>query len=98
MQASLYHFLPDPLPVLRRMLAAARRQVVVAEPVRNLTCSGLPLLGPLSRMLTDPGVGRQSHRFTEGALDDLMRGLCPRPPRTRLIRGGREKIYLIEKH
>ncbi len=98
MQASLYHFLPDPLPVLGRMLAAARRQVIVAEPVRNLTSSRLPLFGPLFGALTDPGVGSQPHRFTEGALDDLVRGLCPRPPLTRLIAGGREKIYLIEKH
>lgn len=97
MQASLYHFLPDPLPVLGRMLAAARKQVIVAEPIRNLSSSGLPLLGPLSRLLTDPGIGRQPHRFTEDALDDLIRGLSPRRPRTVLISGGREKIYVIEK-
>ncbi len=97
MQASLYHFLPDALPVLGRMLKAARRQVVVAEPVRNLSCSGLPLLGRLARRLTDPGVGGQPHRFTEGALDELMNRISARPPRTRLIDGGREKIYLIEK-
>jgi SAM-dependent methyltransferase len=97
MQASLYHFLPDPLPVLGRMLGAARKQVIVAEPVRNLTSSRLPLLGPLSRLLTDPGVGRQPYRFTEVALDELIGSLYPRSPRTQLISGGREKIYVIEK-
>src|SRR5262249_28202596 len=30
-QAALYHFLPDPDPVLARMLDAARRAVIVAE-------------------------------------------------------------------
>ncbi|MBV9928609.1 MAG: class I SAM-dependent methyltransferase [Acidobacteria bacterium] len=97
MQASLYHFLPDPLPVLGRMLAAARKQVIVAEPVRNLSSSKLPLLGPLARRLTDPGVGSQPYRFTEGGLNDLMLSLGTRPPRTRLISGGREKLYVIEK-
>lgn len=97
MQASLYHFLPDPLPVLGRMLAAARKQVIVAEPVRNISSSKLPLLGPLARRLTDPGVGSQPYRFTEGGLNDLMLSLCTRPPRTRLISGGREKVYVIER-
>src|SRR6185437_9874195 len=32
MLASLYQFLPDPAPVLLRMLRAARERVVVAEP------------------------------------------------------------------
>src|ERR1044071_6340186 len=31
MQASLYHFLPDALPILGRMLQAATRQVIIAE-------------------------------------------------------------------
>ncbi len=97
MQASLYHFLPDPLPILGRMLEAARKQVIVAEPVRNLSSSRLPLLGPLARRLTDPGVGGQQYRFTEGALDELMKSLCSEPPEVRLIGGGREKVYVIEK-
>ncbi len=97
MQASLYHFLPDPLPVLGRMLRAARERVIVAEPVRNLSCSGLPLLATLARSLTDPGVGGQRYRFTEGALDELMKSLCSEPPAARHIGGGREKIYVIEK-
>lgn len=98
MQASLYHFLPDPLPVLGRMLEAARVRVIIAEPVRNLSCSRLPLLGPLARLLTDPGVGRQPYRFTEDVLDEVIRSLCTCRPRSNLIGGGREKIYVIDKH
>lgn len=97
MQASLYHFLPDPLPVLGRMLEAARKQVIVAEPIRNLASSRLPLVGPLARLLTDPGVGGPPRRFTEVALDELMKSLCPRPSQSYLIDGGREKIYVIER-
>src|SRR5215211_4230426 len=36
MQASLYHFLPDAAPIVERMLEAARRKVIIAEPIRNL--------------------------------------------------------------
>jgi SAM-dependent methyltransferase len=97
MQASLYHFLPDPLPVLGRMMEAARRQVVIAEPIRNLSSSRLPLLGALARLLTDPGVGSQPLRFTEMTLDAVMGSLCTRPPRSFLICGGREKLYIIKK-
>src|SRR5713101_2973244 len=37
MQASLYQFLPDVRPVIDRMLAAAGKTLVVAEPIHNLT-------------------------------------------------------------
>ena len=97
MQASLYHFLPDPLPVLGRMMEAARERVVIAEPIRNLSCSKLPLLGALARLLTDPGVGSQPYRFTEGALDSVIGSLCVRPPHSFPICGGREKLYVIER-
>lgn len=97
MQASLYHFLPDPRPVLGRMLDAARERIIVAEPVRNLASSRLPLLGPLARRLTDPGVGNQPLRFNKSSLDELMDSIYSRPPRTRHVAGGREKIYVIEK-
>jgi SAM-dependent methyltransferase len=98
MQASLYHFLPDPLPILNRMLEAAREQIIVAEPIRNLTCTKLPLLTSFARLLTDPGIGGQPYRFTERTLDDTMSNLCSHAPHTLLISGGREKIYVIQKH
>ncbi len=45
MQASLYQFLPDAAPVVRRMLRAARQRVIIAEPIRNLSDSRLPIAG-----------------------------------------------------
>lgn len=98
MQASLYHFLPDPLPVLNRMMEAAHKQVIVAEPIRNLTCTKLPVLASFARLLTDPGVGAQLNRFTERTLDKLMSNLYSHKPQTLLIRGGREKLYVLQKH
>jgi hypothetical protein len=95
MQASLYHFLPDALPVVERMMRAARRQVIIAEPIRNLAASDSPLLATLGRIFTNPGVGEQSRRFTEESLDGLFSGYAPQVDQSFLIAGGREKVYVI---
>ena len=97
MQASLYHFLPDPRPVLNRMVEAACNQVIIAEPVRNLAQTRWPALASFARVLTDAGTGRQPRRFTERSLDELLAGLSLPVRRAFLISGGREKIYVIDK-
>src|SRR6185312_9404568 len=68
MHASLYHFLPDPGAIVDRMLKAARRQVIIAEPIRNLSTSNLPLISRLASGHADPGSGNHRHRFTEETL------------------------------
>jgi SAM-dependent methyltransferase len=95
MQASLYHFLPDPLPIVERMLKAARRQVIIAEPVRNLTTSHSPLLAMLGRVFTKTGAGEQPRRFTEESLDKLFAVYERQVDQSFLIAGGREKVYVI---
>ena len=97
MQASLYHFLPDAGRILDRMLEAARKAVIVAEPVRNLAHSRLWFVAWLSRKLTDPGSGSQPRRFVETELDDLMRGRGHLLRREFLSPGGREKVYVFDK-
>ncbi|MBF6221165.1 class I SAM-dependent methyltransferase [Nocardia abscessus] len=95
MQASLYHFLPEPQPLIDRMLAAANRQVIVAEPIRNLATSDNPLLATIGKRFTDAGDGEQAHRFTERTLDVLFTAYQPRVARQSLIAGGREKLYVL---
>ena len=95
MQASLYHFLPDGAAIVDRMVRAARRQVIIAEPIRNLADSKIPFLSALARRQTDPGIGEQSHRFTESTLDKLMSRYTSRPNRSFLIPGGREKVFVL---
>jgi glycosyltransferase involved in cell wall biosynthesis len=55
MCSSLYHFGDEADAVVDRMRRAARRGVVVSEPVRNL--SAAPVVGELVAALTNPGVG-----------------------------------------
>jgi len=95
MQASLYHFLPDPKPVVDRMLKAARRQVIIAEPVRNLATSESRLLSTLGRVLTNPGVGEHSLRFNPQTLDEFFSGYGSRVMQSFSIAGGREKVYVL---
>ena len=97
MQSSLYHFLPDAAPIVERMLAAAERKVLIAEPIRNVADSPSPLLALLARKLTNPGTGDQPHRFNEARLDALLQPYRQRGQvvESRLIAGGREKLYVL---
>ncbi|MDQ6750463.1 MAG: class I SAM-dependent methyltransferase [Actinomycetota bacterium] len=95
LQASLYHFIESAASsVIERMLVAAEREVIIAEPIRNLTNGRLPLSRALGA-LADPGTGAQPHRYTEQTLDRL---LAPHHARLRtafLLPGGREKAYVL---
>ncbi len=97
MQSSLYHFLPDAAPIVERMLAAAEKQVLIAEPIRNLADSPSALLAFLARKLTNPGTGDQPHRFNEPRLDALLQSYRQRGQvvESRLIASGREKLYIL---
>jgi SAM-dependent methyltransferase len=94
-QASLYHFLPHAGALIDRMLDAARERVIVAEPIRNLASSGLPLVGFLGRRAADPGVGGHAARFDQSSLDSLMAAYAARTLTAFVIPGGREKVFVL---
>jgi SAM-dependent methyltransferase len=96
MQASLYQFLPDAAPIVRRMLEAARAQVIIAEPVRNLSCSRFGVLAALARRQADAGLGTRPLRFTRKTLAAFFEGLPLRPRRRFPIPGGREDVYVFD--
>jgi SAM-dependent methyltransferase len=96
MQASLYQFLPDPAPVVARMLRAARERVVIAEPVRNLATGRNRVLAALARRQTDPGLGARPRRFTEETLGAFIDGLGVRVAREFHVPGGREKVFVLD--
>ena len=96
MQASLYHFLPDASPVVNRMLQAARRQVIIAEPIRNLATSDSRLLALIGRMFSNAGTGEQHFRFSESSLAEFFSKYSSRVVQSFPIAGGREKIYVLQ--
>jgi hypothetical protein len=82
MCSSLYHFGDRLDEVIGKMRQAARRAVIVSEPVRNL--SDAPLVGRLAAALTNPGVGAFTARFDL----DRFQATCERTGRAR-VRSGR---------
>jgi SAM-dependent methyltransferase len=97
-QSSLYHFLPDASSVIERIIAAAEKRVLIAEPIRNVAGSALRPIAFLARKLTNPGTGDQPDRFNEATLDALMERYRRRVHalRCELIAGGREKLYILD--
>ncbi len=95
MQASLYHFLPDPGRVVDLLLAAARSLVIITEPVRNLANSDVKVVAMLGRRLTDPGTGEQARRFTEASLDAFMARYGALVVEAEPVAGGREKLIAL---
>ena len=97
MQASLYHFLPEPSPVVDRMLSAARKQVIIAEPIRNLSSSDSRLLSLAGKLFTNPGVGDHSQRFNEATLDHFFSRYRSLVQQSFLVAGGREKLFILSR-
>lgn len=94
-QASLYHFLPDPSPIVDRMLRAAKKQAIIAEPIRNLSSSGSRLLSFFGKALTNPGTGDHTRRFDEASLDLFFKRYLSSVQQSYLIAGGREKLFVL---
>ena len=92
MQASLYQFHDVADALLPRLWAAARRRLVIAEPVRNLAQSRVALVRWLGRALTQTPDRVHTFRYTEALLLALYRR-CQIPV-SRLDRtpGGREVV------
>lgn len=96
MQGSLYHFLPDPAPIVERMLEAAGRTVILSEPIRNLSQSRLPGVAVLAALATNAGYGAQPNRFDEVALDRFFEAFSERIVESSLVARGREKLYVLQ--
>jgi SAM-dependent methyltransferase len=96
MQASLYHFLPDAVPILKRMRDAATRALIISEPINNFAKSSVGVLRKISASLTDVGRGPETERFNESMLDHLFTAANCHPTKTSLICHGREKLVIVE--
>jgi SAM-dependent methyltransferase len=95
MQASLYHFLPDAEPIVRRMLAAARERVVISEPVRNLAQSRAAIVARLASAGTATARGAQAQHFDGASLGALMARFGETILTSQPVPGGREHVYVL---
>jgi glycosyltransferase involved in cell wall biosynthesis len=69
--SSLYHFRAQEDQLLEKLKAAARRAVIISEPVRNVSSSRIPLIGRAAARLSHPGVGDAGARYDRAALERL---------------------------
>jgi glycosyltransferase involved in cell wall biosynthesis len=72
MVSSLYHFRANAEALLERMLKAARKGVVISEPVQNWS-SQPSLLGKAAGWLSNPGVGEYHERYDLAQFETLVR-------------------------
>lgn len=63
MCSSLYQFYESRDEVFAKLMAAARRKVIISEPVRNIAASSFAPIASLGRFFTNPGFGDSRHRF-----------------------------------
>ncbi len=71
MASSLYHFIGRRHELVTRMQKAARREVLVLEPVVNLSGSSSGPIAALGRWLSSPGIGEHHERFDLGSFHRL---------------------------
>lgn len=71
MQASLYQFHGTAESLLRRLWQAAGRQLIIAEPVRNLSSSRNPLVRRIGTVLSRTDEARHPFRYTACDLVEL---------------------------
>jgi SAM-dependent methyltransferase len=72
---SLYHFFPDCRAVLERMIASARREVIVLEPVRNASQSCHRLLRWVGRSANRVNGRTLEFFFDEHSFSELARSV-----------------------
>ncbi len=94
LQSSLYQFIPRHDSVLRKLAAAARIALIIAEPVKNLGGSSNPILKWAGRAMNNPGTGTITHRFSHESIAEALKPY--KIVKTQEICGGREMLFVIE--
>lgn len=98
MISSLYHFYPEPEIIIKKMLAAAKRNVIIVEPVKNWLNAKSMIISRLVLFLTDEGGGKNKFRFTEESLAKLMQEhFKENIVRIEKMKNKKEKIYILKK-
>jgi len=92
-QDSLYQFIPEHERLIELLLSAAGAQVIVSEPVRNMTGSPNPLAHWLGCTFSNPGTGQKRHRFNREMLKEFMGHYEVLEQRE--ICGGRNMLFVL---
>ncbi|RYZ03131.1 MAG: glycosyltransferase [Myxococcales bacterium] len=93
MVSSLYHFRANADELLSRMLKAARKGVIISEPVENWS-SKPSVLGKAAAWLSNPGVGDYADRYDVSSFEALAKA---HGAKIISAEGGRNALAVFEK-
>lgn len=96
MLGSLYQFIPHEKEIVVKLIGAAQKKVIVAEPVRNLAQSGNSVVRWIANRLTRVEHGEVPRRFDERSLIDRLKPLGFQTFKP--IAGGRELLAILDKN
>lgn len=94
MQGSLCQFIPDERKIIRRMINASRKIVLIAEPVVNRAHSKNFFVRTIAKYSVNPGTGHVTERFNETSLLECFHAF---PEFKKKINAGKEIIGVFEK-
>lgn len=95
MQGSLYQFIPDHRKILEKLLRAAKKAVIIAEPIKNVAMNKDSFILLLARMATRVNGKYFPNRFTKKELLNLFNEY--NADQIREIDGGRELIGIFAR-
>lgn len=95
-QASLYQFIPNHHFVINKLLDAAKKELIISEPVINLGNSSNPVVSFFTRHAANPGNGPVSVRFTRDTFHECL-NTYKKHYEVSLISSGLEILAVIRK-
>lgn len=78
MQGSLYHFIPNQKEVVKKLLAACTKQLIISESTDNLSNSSSELKAYIGEQLSKAKSGQSRIKFTHDSLKETFSGLSDR--------------------
>jgi glycosyltransferase involved in cell wall biosynthesis len=74
MCSSFYHFHRRREEIFDKLMSAARKALIISEPVENLSSHPVRALGWIANKLTDPGIGDFEYRYDRASFESFARG------------------------
>lgn len=97
--SSLYHFYPNPEVIIKKMLSASTKNVLIVEPIKNLLNSKYKIISRLALFLTNEGGSKNTFRFTEKTLDKMMKSHFEKNiVSVKKTKNGKEKIFILKNY
>lgn len=97
LQASLYQFFPWHGQILNKLFGAARKYLIISEPVKTFGGSDSKFISFIGKVLNNPGNGIKTYRFSIDTLKNTLRPFERNITKELLISNNREYVVLIKK-